>query len=44
MQAEVIDYVRFGVLSMEQIKRLSVAKLTVPDTYNEDSYPRWRSA
>ncbi len=39
MQAEVIDYVRFGVLSLEQIKRLSVAKLTVPDTYNEDSYP-----
>lgn len=24
---------------MDQIKKLSVAKLTVPDTYNEDSYP-----
>lgn len=39
MQAELIDYIKFGVLSPEQIKRLSVAKLTVPDTYNEDGYP-----
>jgi DNA-directed RNA polymerase subunit A' len=39
MQAELIDYIKFGVLSPEQIKRLSVDKLTVPDTYNEDGYP-----
>jgi DNA-directed RNA polymerase subunit A' len=39
MQAEVIDFVKFGILSSEQIRRLSVAKLTVPDTYNEDGYP-----
>jgi len=39
MQAEIIDYVKFGILSVDQIRRLSVAKLTVPDTYNEDGYP-----
>ncbi|MDE1869897.1 MAG: DNA-directed RNA polymerase subunit A' [Candidatus Micrarchaeota archaeon] len=39
MQAEIIDYVKFGILAPEQIRRLSVAKLTVPDTYNEDGYP-----
>ncbi len=39
MQAEVINYIRFGILSPEEIKKMSVAKLTVPDTYNEDGYP-----
>lgn len=39
MQAEIIDYVKFGILSPEEIRKLSVAKLTVPDTYNEDGYP-----
>ncbi|MGB9732503.1 MAG: DNA-directed RNA polymerase subunit A' [Candidatus Micrarchaeales archaeon] len=39
MQAESIEYIKFGVLSPEQIRKLSVAKLTVPDTYNEDGYP-----
>ena len=39
MQAESIDYIKFGILSPEQIRKLSVAKLTVPDTYNEDGYP-----
>ncbi|MGC8652270.1 MAG: DNA-directed RNA polymerase subunit A' [Candidatus Micrarchaeia archaeon] len=39
MQAEFIDYIRFGVISPEEIKRISVAKLVVPDTYNEDGYP-----
>ena len=39
MQAEFIDYIRFGILSPEQAKKLSVAKLNVPDTYNEDGYP-----
>ncbi|MGI0141295.1 MAG: DNA-directed RNA polymerase subunit A' [Candidatus Micrarchaeales archaeon] len=39
MQAEIIDFVKFGILSVDQIRRLSVAKLTVPDTYNEDGYP-----
>lgn len=39
MQAEIIDNVKFGIISPEQIKRLSVVKLSVPDTYNEDGYP-----
>ncbi len=39
LQAEVIKEIKFGVFSEEQIKRMSVAKLTVPDTYNEDGYP-----
>jgi len=39
MQAEIIKNIKFGIFSQEQIKKLSVAKLTVPDTYNEDGYP-----
>ncbi len=39
MQAEVIKQIKFGIFSQDQIKKLSVAKLTVPDTYNEDGYP-----
>jgi DNA-directed RNA polymerase subunit A' len=39
MQAEIIDSVKFGIISPDQIKRLSVVKLSVPDTYNEDGYP-----
>ncbi len=39
MQAESIDHIRFTTLSPELIKRMSVAKLIVPETYNEDGYP-----
>ncbi len=39
MQSELIDYIKFGILSPEQIRKASVAKLSVPDTYNEDGYP-----
>ncbi len=39
MQAESIDSVKFTTLSPELIKRMSVAKLIVSDTYNEDGYP-----
>ncbi|MGC8495773.1 MAG: DNA-directed RNA polymerase subunit A' [Candidatus Micrarchaeia archaeon] len=39
MQAEFIDHIRFGVISPDEIRRISVAKLVVPDTYNEDGYP-----
>ncbi len=39
MQAEIIDSIKFGIFAPEQMKKLSVAKLTVPDTYNEDGYP-----
>ncbi|MDE1868943.1 MAG: DNA-directed RNA polymerase subunit A' [Candidatus Micrarchaeota archaeon] len=39
MQAEAIDFIRFTTISPATIKRMSVAKLIVPDTYNEDGYP-----
>ncbi|HUC38541.1 MAG TPA: DNA-directed RNA polymerase subunit A' [Candidatus Acidoferrum sp.] len=39
MQAESIEFVKFTTLSPELIKRMSVAKLIVSDTYNEDGYP-----
>ncbi len=39
MQAEAIENIKFGVISPESVKKVSVAKLTVPDTYNEDGYP-----
>ena len=39
MQPESIDGIRFSSLSPAQIKHISVAKLIVPDTYNEDGYP-----
>ena len=39
MQAETIEYIKFTSISPEMIKKMSVAKLIVPDTYNEDGYP-----
>ena len=39
MKPEAVQYIKFGVYSPEQIRAMSVAKLTVPDTYNEDGYP-----
>ncbi len=39
MQADAIKYIQFGVVSPEYIRKISVAKLIVPDTYNEDGYP-----
>jgi DNA-directed RNA polymerase subunit A' len=39
MQAETIDYIKFTTISPELIKRMSVAKLSTSDPYNEDGYP-----
>jgi DNA-directed RNA polymerase subunit A' len=39
MFAESIENVRFSIVSPDMIRRISVAKLIVPDTYNEDGYP-----
>ncbi|MEM3180801.1 MAG: DNA-directed RNA polymerase subunit A' [Candidatus Micrarchaeaceae archaeon] len=39
MKPEAVKAIKFGVFSPEQIRKMSVAKLTVPDTYNEDGYP-----
>src|SRR5271169_3401443 len=39
MQAEAIDYIRFTTISPQSIKKMSVARLIVPDTYNDEGYP-----
>ncbi len=39
MQAESIDTIKFTIVSPELVKKMSVTKLMVPDTYNEDGYP-----
>ncbi len=39
MQAEAINYIRFTTLSPQTIKKMSVARLIVPDTYNDEGYP-----
>ncbi len=39
MQAEIIENIKFTTLSPETIKKMSVAKLIVADTYNEEGYP-----
>ncbi len=39
MQAENINYIRFTVVSPEYVRKLSVAKIIVPDTYNDEGYP-----
>ncbi|MCD6445256.1 DNA-directed RNA polymerase subunit A' [Candidatus Bathyarchaeota archaeon] len=36
---KVIDEIRFGVLSPEKIRKLSVAEIQTPDTYDEDGAP-----
>ncbi len=39
MQAENINYIRFTIVTPEYIRKLSVAKIIVPDTYNDEGYP-----
>lgn len=39
MHAESIQYIKFTTISPEQIKKMSVARLIVPDTYNDEGYP-----
>lgn len=36
---KVISSIEFGVYSPEQVRKMSAAKITVPDTYDEDGYP-----
>ena len=36
---KMIDRVKFSLFSPEMVRKLSSAKITVPDTYNDDSYP-----
>ena len=34
-----IKQINFGLMSPEQIRKLSVVKIQTPDTYDEDGYP-----
>jgi len=34
-----IDRIKFSLFSPEMIRKMAVVKITVPDTYNDDSYP-----
>ncbi|MFH1257308.1 MAG: DNA-directed RNA polymerase subunit A' [Candidatus Micrarchaeota archaeon] len=36
---KVVESIEFGVFSPDQVRKLSAAKITVPDTYDEDGYP-----
>ncbi|MFH0971665.1 MAG: DNA-directed RNA polymerase subunit A' [Candidatus Micrarchaeota archaeon] len=36
---KVVESIEFSVFSPENIRKLSSAKITVPDTYDEDGYP-----
>ncbi len=37
--SKMIDRIKFSVFSPEMIRKMSSAKITVPDTYDDDSYP-----
>lgn len=39
MQAESIEYIKFTTISPDVVKKMSVARLIVPDTYNDEGYP-----
>ena len=39
MIEKMIKEVKFSLFSPEMVRRMSAAKITVPDTYNEDGYP-----
>lgn len=36
---KVIDKVKFSIFSPELVRKMSAAKITVPDTYDDDGYP-----
>lgn len=36
---KLIDHIKFSIFSPEMIRKMSSVKVTVPDTYNDDSYP-----
>ena len=36
---KMVERLRFSLFSPEMIRKMSAAKITVPDTYNEDGYP-----
>lgn len=36
---KVIGSIEFGILSPQEIRKMSAAEITVPDTYDDDGYP-----
>lgn len=36
---KMIEKIKFSLFSPEMIRKMSAAKITIPDTYNEDGYP-----
>ncbi|MGB9703195.1 MAG: DNA-directed RNA polymerase subunit A' [Candidatus Micrarchaeales archaeon] len=36
---EIIKSIKFGIFSNEMVHKLSVAKITIPDTYDEEGFP-----
>jgi len=36
---KMVDRIKFSLFSPEMVRKISAAKITVPDTYNEDGYP-----
>jgi DNA-directed RNA polymerase, beta'' subunit/160 kD subunit len=34
-----LESIRFSIFSPEMIRKMSAAKITVPDTYDDDGYP-----
>ena len=34
-----ISQINFGLMSPEDIRKMSVTKIVTPDTYDEDGYP-----
>ena len=34
-----ISQINFGLMSPENIRKMSVTKIVTPDTYDEDGYP-----
>jgi len=39
MQAEKINFIRFSMLTPDYIRKVSVTKIIIPDTYNDEGYP-----
>jgi len=36
---KMVDNIKFSLFSPDMVRKISAAKITVPDTYNEDGYP-----
>ncbi|NYZ75964.1 DNA-directed RNA polymerase subunit A' [Candidatus Micrarchaeota archaeon] len=36
---KIVEKIKFSLFSPEMVRKISAAKITVPDTYNEDGYP-----